>query len=1075
MRCLALIALGTLLGTLAAEPLPLVVNGAGESVFGDVRLQVTFDAATASPRLLTTDGETLLASDAEAPAPVTIDRWNPWSERNRIQPVKGLGVTRVSDDTVCGSLLYGKWRLDGFLQLRPDKLAVRRWYAFTWTGTNRVEFSNLWLSFGLAPCAPGKGLYHFPWAFPPVRYTRGDGRSQVARNSESGEAPTIAEMGTGWSALVAWDSLQPYSDHGQTGVIEREGGLSLFARTTMRGYAHPGKTQKAGDAWIVFRRGDAAEALAHMHDWHRLVGHLPPAGRPDSVKSITLYATHPKGRGMSEPGGFPHAQEYLPFIAALGINTIWMRPVEHKSGYCPDEMYELQEGVGTPADHLAYVRDAHARGLKVWRDAVMHGGKSDNRRSKEHPEWVCLKQDGTQADSYWAYDFFWPTWVKYFADYVEWTTRRYEIDGWRMDVPTGSRFPNWNPAIPYDRASYAQNQGGLAQMRSIRAAARRANPNAVTLAEANASPCSVTCDTIHDQLLCHGYFHWFNDHPAEEVIGYLRRWLDDQRKSFVPGTVWMRYPESHDAFPCDAVWGRAGANALFALCAWMEGFPLVMNESEDGAFEAYRRILAIRRTLRELNDGTPDYLSEQAPPGVFACRRDNGETASVFYVNFNGFRVQAGGFDLPPFGYAIRRVKGPSVEEALGQGLERPFAPNRAPGPDAVVAEVRDATNGLVTAGVRIARTETAEGVRFRVADWGGRDPKHLRLVLRLPAVGRWFAHAAEGSFESPYLVRHPNIDRYHRHGEWFDGAVVWDSRYHPFGLTREHATVGGVDGETAWECFGFDPRATVRLWNRLAREPCFAVSVSGDKAAAFDVTCRRTSAAAALAPRDAGTGDPRLRAAMGGWVYETPKMRLRIRRTGAVAGLWKKEADGSWRPVLNAFGVQGRAPTAPKRIRQAWGGRDRDAKEQAFAPFPKAWFARTPDGGLRLTFDSGEVRGIEQNSGGMPHHVRAFAGYDLKDDDAFGLTLGFTSSGLFGKDDWTLEMLAVFPAGEKSDAVTLSPPAYDGWGPERIVREGTRLHYIYHAPEGEDFSSPRNWRQSLTTRIGLAPFTASR
>ena len=1068
MKKTVLMVLGGIAGVLSAAELPLGVNANGETVFGDARLQVTFDRATASPKLLTTGCETLLEADPEMPAPVTIGRWNPWLERKRVEKTTGLGVRRVSDDTVCGSLMYGSWRLDGFLQLHPDKLAVRRWYAFTWTGTNRVDFFNLWLSFGMAPCAPGKGLYHFPWEFPPTRYARGDGKNSLTRPSQWGDAPTVAETGTGWGVLVAWDSLQPYSDRGQTGVTERERGLSLFARTSMCGYALPGKTQRAGDAWIVFRRGNAAETLAHMHDWHRLVGHLPPEGRPESVKSLALYATHPKGRGMSEPGGFPHAQEYLPFVAALGINTIWLRPVEHKSGYCPDEMYELQEGVGTPADHLAYVRDAHRRGLKVWRDAVMHGGKTDNRRSKEHPEWVCLKPDGKQADTYWAYDFNWPTWVKYFGDYVEWTTRKYEIDGWRMDVPTGSRFPNWNPKVPYDRASYAQNQGGIAQMRSIRAAARRANPNAVTLAEANPSPCSVTCDTIHDQLLCHGYFHWFNDHPAEEVVGHLCRWLDDQRKSFVPGTVWMRYPESHDAYPCDKVWGRAGANALLALCAWMEGFPLVMNESEDGAFETYRRILAIRRALKELNDGTPDYLSEPAPPGVFACRRDNGETASVFYVNFNGFRVQAGGFDLPPFGFAIRRVKGPSVEEALGNALERPFAPNRSQGPADVVAELRDATNGLVAAGVTVERTETADGVRFRVTDFGGREPKGLKLVLRLPPVSRWFAHAAEGSFESPYLVRHPNIDRYHRHGEWLDGAVVWDSRYHPFGFTREHAAVGGVDGETAWECADFGSSATVRLLNRLGAEPCFAVSVSGEDAAAFDVTCRKTSAAAALAARDAGTGDPRLTAAMGGWVYETEKLRLRIRRTGAVAGLWKKAPDGSWRQVMNAFGVQGRAPDAPKHIRQSWGGRDRDAKEQAFSPLPKAWFERTAEGRLRLKFESGEVRGIEQNSGVMPHGVRAFAAYDLDADDAFGLTLGFTSSGLFAKGDWTLEMLAVFPTDEQGDAVRLAPPEYAGWGPERTVRDGTRLHYVYHAPDGADFSSPRNWHQSLTTRISL-------
>lgn len=1056
--------------TAFAASLPLQVGDDGAAVFGDGRLQVAFDPVTCCPKTIAVRGETLIAPDPERPLPVILGAWTPWTRMGKFPPVRGVRVERVSDDTVCGRFTCGDWRFEDYVQLKPDRLAVRRWFAFEWTGTNTVDFCNLWIGWGLFPCAEGGGLYLFPWSFPPARRTRATwqaGRDHAAISQ--GESPTVADNGRGWSVLAAVDSLQPYSDHLQTIVGERKDGLFLHARTEVCGYAHPGKVQRAGDFWLVFRRGDAEGMLAHMHDWHRLVGHVPPADRPDFVRHLTLYSTQPRGRAMYEPGGFPHAQEYLPFVRALGLDTVWLRPVEDgNGGYSPDDYYKLHPLAGTPEEHLAYVRAAHALGLKVWRDAVMHGGKTDNARSKEHPEWVCLKRDGTQQDTYWAYDFNWPSWVKYFADYVESTTRTYELDGWRMDVPTGSRFPNWNPDVPYDRASYSRNQGGLAQMRAIRAAARRANPNAVTLAEANPSTCGITCDAIYDQLLCHAYFHWFNDRPADTVVRDLSRWLDDQRKSFVPGSVWMRYPESHDAYPCDHIWGRAGATALFAFCAWIEGFPLVMNESEDGAFEAYRHILAVRRALDELNDGVPDYLSEPAPPGVFACRRDNGKTASVFYVNFNGHPVRAGDFDLPPFGYAVRRTKGPSVEEALTAFDRRPFAPILSSGGAEVVAEVRDLTNGLVTAGVRIVREETDGGVRYRIADFGGRQPRDVRLVLRLPPVSRWYAHAAEGTFESPYLVRHPKMDGYWRWGENFDGAVAWDSAYHPFGFVREHAAVGGADGETAWECHGFGPHAVVRVWNRLGGEACCAVSVGGDRPEAFDVTCGRRSAAEALAPRAAGTGDGRLTPAMGGWQYETGGMRLRIRRNGALAGVWRKEADGSWTEVLRTFGVRGRDPAAPKEPRLVWGGRDRDVKEQAFAPFPRAFFARTPHGGLKLEFLSGEMRGIEQNSGCVPHNARATATYWLEDGDAFRMRLGFSAKGTFGKGDWTVEMLAEPPEG-KDAADVIGTPEFVGGDP-RTVRERGRVRYVYHEPDGPDLKLARERPRTLAVTVRPFP-----
>ena len=1053
-------------GAVSAEELPLGLDVSGRVTFGDARLRVTFDPATSFPSAITVDGNALIVPNGRPS--VKINLKGSTAELSQTSPLKKLGIERVAPDTVRSRVSDGPWRIDGYLQIVPEQRAVRRWFAFEWTGTNAVKFSGFEMQMGKFRCAEEGGFYILPWRFLDNRFPRSEWKVGSRNHAIHGsESPIVAENGAGWSVLACIDCLQPYSDRSQHHVEEMNDGIALSASASMCGVAHPGKPQCVGDFWLVFRRGGAEDALRNMHAWHRLVGHLPPKDRPEWVHDLILYSTHPRGRGMSEPGGFPHAQEYIPYIKALGANAIWLRPVEHVSCYVPDEMYKLQDDVGTEADHLAYVRAAHARGLKVWRDAVMHGGKSDNRRSREHPEWVCLKEDGSQQDSYWAYDFRWPSWVKYFADYVEWTTRKYELDGWRMDVPTGSRFPNWNPNIPYDRASYAQHQGGLAQMRAIRAAMKRANPDSCTLAEANPSYCSVTCDTIHDQLLCHAYFHWFNDHPVADVVGWLSQWLEDQRNAFVPGTVWMRYPESHDAYPCDNVWGRAAANALMAFSAWIEGFPLVMNESEDGAFEAYRRIFAIRKALPELTRGSADYLSVKAPPGVFACRRSLADVESVVYVNFNGHRVTEGGLDLPPFGYTVVRTRGPSVASCLEENAKKPYETSCGNGRSGFTAELRDMTNGLVRAAYRIVEHQTADGCRYRVADFGGCDPARVRLVIRLPDVGRWYAHAAEGSFESPFLVRHPKMDAYYRYDRWMDGAVRWDSRLHPFGFTREHAAVGGVSGDTAYECFGFDSNADVRLWDRLGAEPGLAVSVSGTNAAAFAVTCAVRPSADALAPRDAGTGDPRLRPAMGGWQYEDDTLRLRIRRTGAVAGMWRKDADGAWREVLRSFGARGRAPDAPKTPRQVWGGRDPDAKEQAFSPSPYARFIRDPDGTLRLFFDGGQVRGITQNSRGMPKPIRTETIYTFAPSGGtVDMTLLFSCDGRYGKDDWTVELRAELPDGVNLDDV-FANPVFTGWKPWRIFCGKNEVRYIYHDPNGPVFAPPRNWRHGISCRLG--------
>ena len=77
------------------------------------------------------------------------------------------------------------------------------------------------------------------------------------------------------------------------------------------------------------------------------------------------------------------------------------------------------------------------------------------------------------------------------------------------------------------------------------------------------------------------------------------------------------------------MYGHAATTALFALTAFIEGFPLVLQELEDGRFEAVRRILRIRRAVPELMRGTGDYECVEAPDGVFACLREGGDGASV--------------------------------------------------------------------------------------------------------------------------------------------------------------------------------------------------------------------------------------------------------------------------------------------------------------------------------------------------------------------------------------------------------------------------------------------------------------
>lgn len=1039
--------------------------------FGDARLSVSFDDRTGAVTYAA-DGEPRLVPDPESPRVAAVVKGGAWSFDRIPEPERFAGVAQGADGVVTATYETGAWRVRVHHALLPEKRMVRRWVTFETTAGEKQKFGGLTLAAGKVVCATPAAGYRLPWEYPPRRRARGDFKPGMYREARGNTAsPVVGDDGAGHTVSLCQDSIRPYSDAVKSFVTERADGYRLSTSFFVTGFAHPGKPQQVGDDWLVFGKGTDEDALLALHDWYRAAGLVPPADRPEArMRRQVVYSCHPRGKtefDFCDEGGFNAAQEHLPFLQALGVKSVWLRPVTWPSCYCPNDLYRLMDGVGTEDDFVSYVRAAHARGMEVWNDAVPHGGSTDGPRAKAHPEFVCKREDGTDQATYWAYDFNWPEWVADFGKWVEWATRRFELDGWRMDVPTGSRFPNWNPAAPYPRASFAIRQGGISQHREIRAAARRANPNAVTLGEENDSLWSVLADSIYDQLLCHVHFHDFRERDAASVVRDLRRWLHDQKCAFVPGTAWMRYPESHDSSMAESLWGRSCATALMALCAWIDGFPLVYGQGEEGAFEAYRRIFAIRDAVPELTLGDADYLSWPASPGVFACVRTLPESQSVVLVNFND--VPADG--LPPFGYEVRRLKGAPVESLLKP--TRPYVPEKkgptglvpAAGgvrlPGGAVAELRDLTNGVVRAPYALACAPDPDGgVRLSVADWGGLKPAEVRLAVRFAGSERWFAHAAEGSFESPYFVWHPDKDAVWpaaRGRRRVDPSVRWSNASHPFGFVRRHAEVGATAGDRAVSVTDFAPGVRAELRERLGGERGLALTLASRNAADFACRVVEDPADAASASRGPGTGDGRLRASPGGWTYEDAKLKVRLYNSGAIAGVWTRGADGAWREEVGLSGWRG-TKTVNHLPALGWRLRDENASEQAYDCYGAASFARDADGTIRLRFEDVRPKLFSKRY--------LATTLDMAVDYAFGRDTGeFRTETYFRiarpidgtRGIWEYRLRR--PTGARG---TIEAVRFDGKWPVRTEADAEGTRWIYHDAETPDFTTPPGWLQRI-------------
>jgi maltose alpha-D-glucosyltransferase/alpha-amylase len=110
-------------------------------------------------------------------------------------------------------------------------------------------------------------------------------------------------------------------------------------------------------------------------------------------KDAIIYQLHIKsfcdsnGDGI---GDFPGLISKLDYIADLGVNTIWLLPFYPSprldDGYDISEYRDVHPDYGTLGDFKKFIREAHARGLRVITELVV------NHTSDQHPWFQRARQ-----------------------------------------------------------------------------------------------------------------------------------------------------------------------------------------------------------------------------------------------------------------------------------------------------------------------------------------------------------------------------------------------------------------------------------------------------------------------------------------------------------------------------------------------------------------------------------------------------------------------------------------------------------------------------------------------------------
>jgi len=425
----------------------------------------------------------------------------------------------------------------------------------------------------------------------------------------------------------------------------------------------PGQTVTLGTQFFWLSHGGRDEALRGVQIVYHAIGLKAPEHGLSELRQKVMYNGHPGGvpeKGFRGYGGFKALDAYVPTLEKMGVDLVWLLPIwEHGDGrkwnlYSPFDQFRVSPLYGTPDELKQLSASCRGRGMRLMFDLVPHGPPDFTPLAREHPEWICLDAEGKRVFAWgqYAFDNNHPGWQAYMRRAAAWGAREFGAIGSRVDCGAGGPL-NWSRAVG-DRPSLSSLAAGLGMNRAIREGYLEVQPEVVVLPEeyTGANIFYRVSDLTYDAQF---YFLQADLHARkaspEEWAEKIARFLHDQQLTLPEGALKMRWISNHDtvmwtlqkARPIK-LYGVEKTRALLALCAFIEGVPMLYQGDEDpslyggrgpSSVDALAKFYHLRKRLPSLRDGSADYATVHASGGVFACLRARSDSQAVVLVSLN--------------------------------------------------------------------------------------------------------------------------------------------------------------------------------------------------------------------------------------------------------------------------------------------------------------------------------------------------------------------------------------------------------------------------------------------------------
>ncbi|MGP9801388.1 alpha-amylase family glycosyl hydrolase [Rheinheimera sp. NSM] len=180
---------------------------------------------------------------------------------------------------------------------------------------------------------------------------------------------------------------------------------------------------------------------------------------PQWSKNAVVYQINT--RQFTPEGTFAAAQLQLPRLKALGVDILWLMPVQPIGGvnrkgqlgspYSVKDYYGVSAEFGSMADLKAFINAAHALDMYVILDWVANHTAWDNNLVTEHPDWYIRDWKGDFRPTPWwdwsdiiELDYNQPGLRKYMTEAMKYWVEEVGFDGFRADVAGFVPLDFWN-------------------------------------------------------------------------------------------------------------------------------------------------------------------------------------------------------------------------------------------------------------------------------------------------------------------------------------------------------------------------------------------------------------------------------------------------------------------------------------------------------------------------------------------------------------------------------------------------------------------------------------------------------